>query len=141
MAMSSSPEMLLHDAVDDLRERGSRYAREAYLFVVASLGHTVQHLPAERLADPQLRHLSGQELVHGVIRFACQQFGPMAPTVFREWRVTTTEDVGRIVFDLVEADQLSARPEDTIADFLHGPDLMAALAASEQPSSTPRGNA
>lgn len=134
--MSTSPEMLLHDAVDDLREKGSVYAREAYMFLVAALGHTVQSLPASRLADVHLRHLSGQELVRGVIRFARAQFGPMAPTVFREWGVTSTQDIGCMVFDLVAADQLSARPEDTMADFMHGPDLLAALTASEHPSSS-----
>lgn len=138
--MSSSPQIPLPDAVDVLREQGSRYAREAYLFVVAALGYTVRSLPESRLDDPQARHLSGQELVRGLIRFARIQFGPMAATVFREWRVTSTEDVGRIVFDLVEADHLSARPEDTIEDFLHGPDLLSELAEPERPSAPSCGN-
>lgn len=137
--MSHSPETPLLDVVDDLRERGSRYAREAYLFVVTALGYTADALPAYRRANPALRHLTGQELVAGVIRLARQEFGDMAPVVFREWRVLKTEDIGRIVFDLVEADHLSARPEDTIEDFLHGPDLLAALADAETPPSASRG--
>ena len=136
--MSSSHETVFQDAVDDLRERGSRYAREAYVFIVAALGETVRGLPAERLADADRRHLSGQELVLGVIRFARNEFGPMAPTVFREWRVLTTVDIGHIVFDLVAAEQLSARPEDTMADFMHGPDLIAALGEPDASTSAGR---
>jgi uncharacterized repeat protein (TIGR04138 family) len=48
--------------------------------------------------------------------------------VFREWGVASGEDVGRIVFQLVECGQLSARPEDTLEDFRGGPDLLAQLA-------------
>ena len=122
-----SQETLFRDAVDDLRERGGRFAREAYVFLVGALGETVRALPSERVADPARRHLSGQELVRGVIRLAHEEFGPLAPTVFREWGVTRTEYLGVMVFELVEAGQLSARPEDTMADFTGQDDLLAAL--------------
>jgi uncharacterized repeat protein (TIGR04138 family) len=124
----SSSETMFRDAVDELRERSSRYAREAYVFIVAALGETVRALPAERLADADRRHLTGNELVHGVIRVAREEFGPMASTVFREWGVCGTEDIGTIVFELVEAGQLSARPEDTMEDFCRGVELLAELA-------------
>jgi uncharacterized repeat protein (TIGR04138 family) len=123
------PEVSLWDAIDSIRATDSRYRREAYLFVIACLGATVQSLPAERLCDPERRHLSGQELLRGVVRVARQEFGPLAPTVFREWGVRGGEDVGAMVFQLVRHGQLSARPQDTIDDFLEGPDLLDALAA------------
>ena len=113
----SSSELLFWDAVDEIRETELRYRREAYGFVVAALGSTVQALPPERLADPVLRHLTGGELLRGLVRLARQEFGVLGPTVFREWGVLTGEDVGRIVFRLVECGELSARPEDTLADF------------------------
>ena len=115
------------DAVDALRERDGRYHREAYGFVVGALGVVVRALPAERRADPVQRHLSGAELLTGIIRIARDEFGSLAATVFREWGITSGEDVGRIVFELVEARQLSARPEDSIEDFRGGSDLLAAL--------------
>ncbi len=124
-----SQETMFRDAVDELRARGSRFAREAYVFVVAALGETVRALPAERLGDPERRHLSGHELTAGVIRIAREEFGPLAPMVFHEWGVESTEDIGAMVFELVEAGQLSARPEDTMADFAAGRmDLFGALA-------------
>jgi uncharacterized repeat protein (TIGR04138 family) len=124
-----SQETIFRDAVDELRERGSRFAREAYVFVVAALGETVRALPTKRLADPVRRHLSGQELTAGVVRIAREEFGPLAPMVFLEWGVRATEDIGSIVFELVAAGQLNARPEDTMADFTGGRlDLLGALA-------------
>ena len=122
-----SQEMLFRDVVDELRERGAPYAREAYVFLVGALGETVRALPEERLTDPTRRHLSGRELTEGVIRWAREEFGALAPTVFREWGVHRTEDLGVMVFELVDAGQLSARPEDTMADFTGQGDLLAAL--------------
>jgi len=115
------------DTVDRIRAERPSYRREAYGFVAAALGHTVESLPAERRADPERRHLSGQELLHGVVELARREFGLMAPTVFREWGVHAATDVGEIVFQLVEAGQLSARDEDRREDFAGGPDLMRAL--------------
>lgn len=111
-------------AVDALRERDGRYRREAYAFVLGALGTTVQALPRERQEHPTRRHLSGDELVRGAIDLARREFGLMAPTVFLEWGISTGEDIGRIVFQLVEIGVLSARPEDTLDDFLGHPDLL-----------------
>jgi len=130
----SPPEPNFWDVVDALRERDSRYRREAYGFVVGALGMTVQSLPEDRRADPVRRHLSGRELLAGIIRLARREFGALAPTVFREWGVRDGEDVGRIVFQLVEAGQLSARPEDTLEDFRGGPDLSRALGEPNAPA-------
>jgi len=128
-----SQETVFRDAVDELRAQGSRFAREAYVFVVAALGETVRALPPSRLADPRLRHLSGQELTAGVVRIARYEFGELAPMVFREWGVHRSEDVGEIVFELVREGHLQAREEDTMADFSSSSlDLLVALAAPLQ---------
>ncbi|HEY2955389.1 MAG TPA: Minf_1886 family protein [Candidatus Eisenbacteria bacterium] len=123
----SGAEMGFWETVDEIRARDGRYRREAYGFVMAALGATVQALPEQRRSDPATRHLSGQELLQGVIGLARREFGRFAETVFREWGVASGEDIGRMVFQLVEAKQLSARREDTIDDFGRGGDLFAAL--------------
>jgi uncharacterized repeat protein (TIGR04138 family) len=123
--MTHRPEMLW-DAVDRIRATDPRYRREAYGFVMVALGQTVQALPAERLAHPERRHLSGLELLRGVVGLAQREFGPLAPMVFREWGLRTSADLGELVFQLVESGQLGARPEDRREDF-HGPDLMKLL--------------
>jgi uncharacterized repeat protein (TIGR04138 family) len=121
------------DAVDALRAQRKRYAREAYGFVVAALGHTVRALPGSRRNDPATRHLSGGELLAGVVALAREEFGTLAPMVFREWGVLASEDVGEIVFELVHCGQLSARPQDTIADFREGSLLDRLAAAGSAP--------
>lgn len=115
------------ETVDRIRAQRARYRREAYGFVMAALGITVEGLPENRLRDPQRRHLSGQELLAGVVALARSEFGLMAPAVFGEWGLRRGEDVGEIVFELVEAGQLSARLEDRREDFAGGPELMRAL--------------
>jgi uncharacterized repeat protein (TIGR04138 family) len=120
-------ETTLWDTIDEIREADRRYRREAYAFVVAALGVTVQSLPSERLEDPERRHLSGQELLRGVIALARTEFGPLAATVFREWGIHAGVDIGEIVFQLVRSGQLSARPQDSIEDFRGDPDLLQAL--------------
>ena len=123
----SPTETPLIDAIETICAEDRRYRREAYLFVVTALGATVQGLPLERQQDPLRRHLAGGELILGMIELARREFGPLAPTVFREWGVLGNEDVGTIVFQLVECGQLSARPEDSMDDFGGGPDLLKAL--------------
>jgi uncharacterized repeat protein (TIGR04138 family) len=119
----SATDVPFWDAVDQIRERDARYRREAYGFLLLALGATVRALPAARQADPARRHLTGAELLQGMAELARREFGSMAPAVFREWGVHTSRDVGDLVFQLVECQQLSARPEDTREDFL-GLDLM-----------------
>jgi len=131
----SANELTLIDAIDDIRERDRRYDRNAYVFVVAALGITVEALPVERREDPLRRHLGGRELLAGVVALGHREFGAFAPTVFEEWGVTTNEDVGRIVFQLVRSGQLSARPEDSPEDFQGGPDFMRCL---REPGAAPR---
>jgi uncharacterized repeat protein (TIGR04138 family) len=137
----SPTDVAFWDAVDRIRADGSPYRREAYGFVVGALGHAVASLPRERLDDPDRRHLSGQELLVALVGLARQEFGSLAATVFREWGISSGEDVGHIVFQLVETGQLSARPEDTLEDFLAMPDLLERLAGAEPGSWRPTGGA
>ncbi len=129
------------DAVHAIRRRDARYAPEAYGFVAATLQAAAMHLPEERRADPVRRHLSGQELLEFAIRLAREEFGVMAPMVFREWGVLASRDVGRIVFDLVECGQLSALPEDSIEDFEGVDDLPALLGEGVELGARPAGGA
>ncbi|MEM9701117.1 MAG: Minf_1886 family protein [Planctomycetota bacterium] len=103
------------------------YAREAYLFVFEALQKVQDELAAdglraERSSRPVTgetrtgRHITAAELCEGFRKLAVAQFGGLARTVLRQWRVRSTEDVGRIVFELVERGELCKcdgdRPED-----------------------------
>ena len=78
------------------------------------------------------RHIGGRELLEGIRLFAADQFGPMAPLVFERWGVRSSEDFGEIVFNLVDAELLSRRPEDSRLDFVGGFDFDDAFEASDR---------
>lgn len=129
------------DAVHEIRRTDGRYAREAYAFVLHALGVVAEKLPESRRQDPARRHLSGQELLAGALDLARAEFGVLAPMVFREWGVLSSEDFGRMVFQLVESGQLSARPEDSLDDFRGVADLPAALSEGGRRGAVPPGPA
>ncbi len=87
-----------------------RYAADAYLFTLAALHFTVAALP-----EP--RHVTGPELLAGIRQYALDQFGGLSPVVFEHWGVRATEDFGRIVFALVDAQILSKTEQDTLDEF------------------------
>ncbi len=82
----------------------------AYLFVLASVEYLQSQLAVRR-------HVSGEELSWCCRDFAIAQFGPMARTVLEHWGVARTDDLGRIVFTLVEVNLLVTQPGDREEDF------------------------
>ncbi|MGD1000035.1 MAG: Minf_1886 family protein [Candidatus Brocadiia bacterium] len=104
--------------------RDSRYELAAYLFIYDALTYTQKAL-GRNAPDltPAQRHVSGQELLNGIREYAAQMFGPLAPTVFRTWRVRRTEDFGEIVFNLVEHGLLGKTESDAREDFAGGFDF------------------
>ena len=97
--------------LDRLRASHPRFHETAYLFVLSAL-----HFSLERLSEP--RHLSGRELAEGVRDLALIRYGLMARTVLEYWGITTTSDLGEIVFALVDAGVLIKQDEDSHADFV-----------------------
>jgi len=108
-----------------------RFTYEAYEFVCDAVNFTVDHLGRDAgEADPtDDNHVSGGELLRGVCDLAVQQFGYMAPVVFKQWGVNTTDDVGEMVFQLISVKRLSKSERDDPADFRALFDLHAELAA------------
>jgi len=79
---------------------------------------TSKDSPADVVKDPEAsRHISGQQLCHGLLEFAQHQWGLLARTVLRRWNITSTLDFGRIVFALVDAGHMQKTDEDTLEDF------------------------
>ena len=101
-----SPDELL----DAILAGDPRYARDAYVFVSEALGYTVQR--AARSG-----HVSGRELCEGLSEFALRQFGRLARTVLESWGIRSSEDIGEIVFNMVEVGLLRKTEEDSREDF------------------------
>jgi uncharacterized repeat protein (TIGR04138 family) len=129
-----------HPLLDELVRRDTRYPYEAYEFVFAALAHAQKMLGRDtdsetsgactRGQDPAAEeecHISGPQLLLGVRDLALREFGLMARTVFRLWRINQTDDVGEIVFNLIDANLMSKTPQDNRRDFHAVYDLDQAL--------------
>ncbi len=99
-------------------DRDPRYDMEAYIFLREALDYTVKTLNAP--ARGERRHITGRELADGFRELALQAFGPLTLKVLSLWGIHRTEDIGEIVFTLVEAGELGKTEEDKREDFANG---------------------
>ena len=102
----------------------TRYPIDAFLFVQRGLDFTVrrEHGELPDSYDPEddeqpSRHVTGRILCQGLRDFALEQYGLLAGTVLRRWRITRCEDFGQIVFAMVDAGMMHKTEEDSIEDF------------------------
>jgi uncharacterized repeat protein (TIGR04138 family) len=120
------------DQVEAIVRRDRRYDRMAYAFVSEALRHTAQRLGRKgQVVDPargeRTGHVSGRELCEGMAEFALQQYGRLARTVLEHWGVRRSEDIGEIVFNMVEVGLLNKTEEDRREDFVGVLDFAEAL--------------
>jgi uncharacterized repeat protein (TIGR04138 family) len=101
---------LADDVMARIRARGGQYNERAYLFVLATIEFLQNQLEVRR-------HVSAPELAWACRDFAQQQFGLLAAGVLSHWGITRTEDLGRIVYTLVEVGLLVTQPGDAESDF------------------------
>jgi uncharacterized repeat protein (TIGR04138 family) len=100
----------------------SRYPEDSYEFINDAVIYTVEKKKKEEKC-----HVSGKELLDGVMEFAIFNFGPMAYAVLSEWGIDNGESVGNIVFNLVKCKILSTNENDTIDDFKNYKDFKTLL--------------
>jgi uncharacterized repeat protein (TIGR04138 family) len=97
-----------------------KYHENAYEFVREALQFTQERLHRKRRtseADELEVHITGAELLRGIRELALDQYGLLARIVFRRWGVRTTDDFGRIVFELVERGEMRKTQRDRLSDF------------------------
>ena len=107
--------------------RKSGYHPQAFDFIFAALKYTQDHLTdlQDDYSDPdddwntlkEDSHVSGPELLEGVRELALKQFGLMTISVFKHWGVKSTDDFGRIVFELIERGEMRKTDQDQLSDF------------------------
>ena len=100
----------LDNLLAEICESDTRYRPDSYEFVLEALSFTQKKCR-------RTKHVTGEELLHGIKDLLMERFGPMALAVLRYWRVYATEDFGNIVFNLVEKKVLSKTEEDDIQVF------------------------
>lgn len=130
-------------AVDAIVSRDPRFEHDAYLFVRDALDFTTKGQRKKTAPSGVDSHVTGQQLLEGVRLYAIKQYGPMAVTVFEHWRVRSCEDIGAIVFNLIEAKVFGKTDRDTLEDFRAGYDFEAAFVepfrAARKPETTSSG--
>jgi uncharacterized repeat protein (TIGR04138 family) len=120
--------------------RDSRYTIEAYAFVLESLGRARHHKLKERRkrsdrsrpSRPRKKmmleeatdtkganpgHVTGRELSLAARKLAIRAYGMMALTVLRQWGISSTSDIGEIVYNLIASGDLDKTPSDKRSDF------------------------
>ena len=102
--------MVGEDLLARLREKNPRYTDAAYVFLLTALQNKIDHLD-----EP--RHITGRELAEGCRDLAIDQYGPMARTVLEHWGVHSTQDMGSIVFALIDCGVLIKQDSDSQKDF------------------------
>lgn len=98
------------DVLVQLRERNPGFDTRAYLLVLYALTHAMRGLP-------ERRHISGRELSEAVREVALERFGLLTRTVLAHWGIRSTEDLGQVVFALVESGVLVKQDGDRLEDF------------------------
>jgi uncharacterized repeat protein (TIGR04138 family) len=104
-------ELAFRDGVmEQIRERESRYEEGAYLFVLAALEYSQAQLQVRR-------HITGKELAFACRDLAIDRYGIMARIVLERWGIASTDDIGSVVFTLVELGFLASQESDTRDQF------------------------
>jgi uncharacterized repeat protein (TIGR04138 family) len=139
------------ESLVEVCRRDPRYPFEAYEFLLVALGY-IQHqmgekgrtedLEATKQEDDvsstypppssegeegktkeKLPHVTGQQLAEGCRDLARKEFGLMARTVFGRWGINSTDDLGEMVYNLIEVGLLKKTETDKKEDFHNVYDL------------------
>jgi uncharacterized repeat protein (TIGR04138 family) len=120
------------EALDRLFANDSRYQPEAYVFLRDALEATLKRRKKTRKEVSP--HVGATELLDGFRLHGLQEFGPMAITVFDYWGVHSSEDIGNMVFNLVEVGIFGKTDEDTPESFREGYDFVDAFVLPFRPA-------
>lgn len=118
------------DAFLNLLQEDRRYRLEAYAFVREALAYAqslhassgkktksrTSKTPSAELTINE-RHMTGRQLCEAIRQLAAEQFGMMAPVVFRSWGIRSTSDFGEIVYNLIRIGHMKQSKSDRREDF------------------------
>ncbi|WFB35025.1 hypothetical protein P3T73_12730 [Kiritimatiellota bacterium B12222] len=105
------------DIIREIVKNDPRYREEAYSFVREGLDYTVHEL--KDLSKDESHHVRGWELSKGIRDYAIREYGPVCLRVLRYWGIQSSDDLGEIVYNMIDAQLLGKTDEDQKQDF-HG---------------------
>ncbi len=112
-------------SIEEIAKQDGRYDPRALKFVFDALGTTVQRLRGrpqqadeeDDEGEPTPHHISGAQLAQGVAAVAMDRWGRLAKMVLNYWGITTTRDLGEIVYLMIRHEWMTAQETDRIEDF------------------------
>src|SRR6516164_8826041 len=104
-----------NEVVDQILETDRRYEKDAYLFLKEALEFTIKQ--KKRGKSEAGSHVNAVELLDGFRQLALKEFGPMVMTVLEYWGIAASEDVGCMVFNLIDAGVFGKTESDSVDDF------------------------
>jgi len=117
-------------AIEPIVAKDLRYRPEAYKFVVRAVGYAYsaalskQYVSGETTTEA---HATAEEVLESVRWLALMDFETEAKSRLNDWGVKSCEDVGEIVFNLIDAGLLGKQPSDRKEDFQNGYDFNTAF--------------
>ena len=105
-----------HLAIHQAVQKDPRYHPHAYEFVRDALHAAVKHFRSGQ----EDQHVTGQEVLEGVRLFALEEYGPMAFTILSQWGLNRGEDVGNVVYNLIDTGYFGRNEGDSLEDFSGG---------------------
>lgn len=100
------------------------------------------HIAAKKFRDESAddQHVSGQELLAGFREHVLNEYGPMSLLILEQWDLHKGEDVGNIVYNLIDVGYFGKNDGDSITDFAGGHEFKDRVHESVLPTSQlPRG--
>ena len=120
------------EAVRRSIQKDPRYHPAAYELVRDAL-----HMAAKKFRDEHAedQHVSGQELLAGFRDHVLSEYGPMSNIILDQWGLQRGEDVGNIVYNLIECGYFGKNDGDSLEDFSGGYDFALAFSTPFLPAS------
>ncbi|QDU84907.1 hypothetical protein Pla163_20260 [Planctomycetes bacterium Pla163] len=106
----------MEDPLRKLALADGRYSPDAFRFLLEGLEEAIAHTGRAEKEGPE-RHVTGREVLVGLVARGRRTFGPLGGRVWRSWGVHAAIDWGRIVFLMVDNGMLNRRESDSIEDF------------------------
>lgn len=105
------------DLFDDIIAKDSRYDARAYALLM-----DVIHFLGEGG-----KHMTSADIMEEFKERALDQYGPLSYAVVTEWGLSRTEDLGEMMFNLVEGHRVRKDENDTPESFAGGYDFREAF--------------
>lgn len=105
---------IFKDIVCKILKLDLRYPEDAYRLIGNAITVT---LSDTRRIENARRHVSASEIVATVAAIAFSEYGPLAQMVLNDWGLRANQDIGNIVYNLINAGIFQEGPGESITDF------------------------